>query len=435
VPVQPRCPLVDVAARLAGSPVAGQDPALQGSTPRLDCTSPLSSTFPGKEGAVIVVQQTNSLKLFAEAMCEQHDSFAQRLRSFEEAFGSVGRDGRALLAQAAYFCWFHGEYQGNLLSTCRAIGSGRASHLYLCGQVTPTRWSTINTYVVGGQRWLGGAPGSPTLLDASQLAQIATWLGERSPAREGLIRLFLCQLVDHLVLRTTFAVLTEGPAPESAGYADFSPWYLRPDGLRYGIPITGDAWLGEGETSRHDTADDALPALCPGSVQAWPFGIPGDEDFVEESKAAVREELADHPEDAEELIEGVLRPSQPPGMHRFGHYQDIKLSSIGALKWRGALPADDESGTRWRGFWNAAEAGLQAWMEGSPPAGDIAAGIHEALGDATEQRRAVVRDFLLQPPPGSGCFEWLLRQAHQDGATQIGALARAMDAPPVAGNL
>lgn len=381
-----------------------------------------------------VVQQTTSLKLFAQAMCERNESFAQGIRSYEEAFGPVDEDGRALLAQAAYFCWFHGEYQGNLLSTCRAIGSGRASYLYLCGQVTPAHWSALNTYVVAAQRWLGEDPASPTLLDAGQLAQIATWLGERTPGKEGLVRLFLCQLVDHLILRTTFAVLTDGPAPESAGYADFGRWYLRPNGLRYGIPFTGDAWLGEGETSQFHTAADPLPALCPGSVQAWPFGIPDDDGFVEESKAAVCEEMADRPEDAEELISGVLRPSQPPGMHRFGHYQDIKLASIGALKWRGRLPGDDGSGTRWRDFWDAAEAGLQTWMEGSPPAGEVADGLHDALGDATEQRRAMVRDFLLQPPPGSGCFEWLLRQAHEDGATQIGALTRAMDAPPSMGD-
>lgn len=377
-----------------------------------------------------VVQQTTSLKLFAEAMCGQNDSFAERIRTYEESFGPTDNDGRALLAQAAYFCWFHGEYEGNLLSTCRAIGGGRPSYLYLCGQVTPTRWSAVNTYVVSVQRWLGLEPASPTLLDAGQLARTAAWLGERTPAREGLARLFLCQLVDHLVLRTTFAVLTDGPAPASGVYADFSPWYLRPDGLRYGIPIAPDAWLGEGETSQCSTAASSLPALCPGSVQMHPFGIPEEAEFVEQCKAAVREGLADRPGDAEELIDGVLRPSQPPGMHRFGRYQDVKLSSIGTLKWRGEVVEDDESGTRWRGFWDAAEAGLQNWMEGSPPADDVAAGICEALGEASEQRRSVVRDFLLQPPPGSGCFEWLLQQAHLDGATQIGALPRATDTPP-----
>jgi hypothetical protein len=67
------------------------------------------------------------------------------------------------------------------------------------------------------------------------------------------------------------------------------------------------------------------------------------EAFVAERKQRVHHETKSAVTDTEELIAGLLQESQPPCMHRFSRYQDIKLASIGALRWRGNLPPDDEA--------------------------------------------------------------------------------------------
>jgi hypothetical protein len=94
-------------------------------------------------------------------------------------------------------------------------------------------------------------------------------------------------------------------------------------------------------------------------------------------------------------------------MHRYTRYLDIKIASIGALRWRGALPSDAGSKTRWEAFWRDAEDALRGWEEGEHRGTDIATELRELLGEPTEERRAIVRDFLLQPPPGTAFWEWL----------------------------
>lgn len=364
-------------------------------------------------------QQATSLRAFAGAMLQSDSVFAERLHRFEADLGPLHDDGRALLAQAAYFCWFHCEYEANLLSTCRAIGAGQPTYLYLCGHVTPARWLLLHEYVVGAQRWLGQDHPVPGLLDVARVEQVMSWLGEPTQARQALARLFLCQLVDHLALRTSFCVLTDGPPPEAGEFPDFSEWYVRPDGSLYGLPAAASGAappIGCGRPDPGGPADTAAPV---------PDGSrPADGGFAracaDEARRALAgaPEMAGQPDAVDEIIAGILRPSQPPGMHRFARYQDIKLVSIGQLRWRADLPADD-SRTRWEAFWGAAETGLRAWLEDAPPAEEVAGALHEALGPAAPGSRATVADFLLQPPPSPGCFSWLLQEARNCGATAL----------------
>lgn len=332
----------------------------------------------GTPGTVGLTQRATSLRAFAGAMRASDAGFADRLDGFAARFGPLTDDGLALLSQAAYFCWFHVEYQANLLATCRAIGADRPSYLYLCGHLSPLRWRSLHAYVVGVQRWLGVNHPVPGLVDAERVAQVGRWLGQPTPVRRSLARLFLGQLVDHLTRRTTFSVLTDGAAPDASEYPDFGQWYTRADGT----------------DSR----------ICADEIRREVADMPG---------------VADDREAIDELITGIASPSQPPCMHRFERYQDIALISIGHLRWRAGLPPDP-SRQLWEEFWSVAEAGLRAWLDGQsaddPGADDPVGGaLHEALGTPTPRSRAIVADFLLEPPPGEGCFSWLLEEARVSG--------------------
>jgi len=201
--------------------------------------------------------------------------------------------------------------------------------------------------------------------------------------------LFLGQLVDHLMLRGSFSKPREDIPAEEAEYTDYTPWYVRPDGIR------------------HTTAYD----------YDKPSGHAQGDFFTEESKRRVRYEMATSPEDSEELIHWILKPSQPPCMHRFQRHQDIKLTSIGVLKWPGNLPPDDSSKAKWQTFWNEASAGLQAWLEGAPSSGELTAEIYGTLGKRTERRKAIVGEFLLGEKTGPVGYYWLKEKVHQEGAT------------------
>jgi hypothetical protein len=164
-----------------------------------------------------------------------------------------------------------------------------------------------------------------------------------------------------------------------ADYLDFTSWYVRPGGQLYAA----------------------------GAHEA----------FELECKERARQAMRLHPGDAEELILRVLQPRediQPPCMHRFTRYQDIKLASIGALKWRGADPPDTDARERWERFFEAAHAALSAWLEGKPVEGAVGRRLSAALGPPTPWSAAVVRDFLLAEKTGSPAFFYWLGAHSQD---------------------
>jgi len=254
----------------------------------------------------------------------------------------------------------------------------------------------MNTYVMGVQRWSGVDLPLPAGISIAKMERIAKWLGERNPAKEALAALFLTQLLDDLLNYVSFARLAGDHAPDVADYPDFTPWYVRPDGARYAVvhevaPADGHRFRWRNE------------AMCA---------------FAEELTGIVRHQMRDAPEDAEELLWGILALSQPPCMQRFQRYLDIQVASIGALKWRGVLPPDDASRARWQAFWDGATASLQAWLGGDPPGGEMAVELHESLGEPTERRKAIVRDFCLADRPGMGLsWDWLIPKAQREGTT------------------
>jgi hypothetical protein len=116
----------------------------------------------------------------------------------------------------------------------------------------------------------------------------------------------------------------------------------------------------------------------------------------------------------EELISNLLKISQPACQHRFSRYQDVKITSIGAHKWRGAVPPDDEAPKRQAAGWFE-RASLDGWLAGLPPETSLSRTLYDALGTRTERKRAIVRDFFCGPPVGA--WDWLELNAQRCGLT------------------
>ena len=306
---------------------------------------------------------------FADAMIDADEAFADKARAHETRFGHA--DGmRAVLAQAAYNCWFHVEYRENLREICRAIGEGRPTSLALCGQVTASRRAAMDAYVVGLRGWLRHDLPPTSNVDADTISRVYEWLGADHPAKRALVDLLLCALVDQIASGAHVSVLADGSQDPGETPRPDPSTYLRADGAGY--------TLSDGEFVARRKADAARH-------------IPSEAD-------------------AEALIAGVLSESQPPCMHRYTRYVDIKIASIGALRWRGGLPTDEGSKARWEAFWPDAEEALRGWAEGEHAGTAIATELRELLGEPTADRRAIVRDFLLEPPPGTAFWGWIAEQ-------------------------
>jgi len=260
-----------------------------------------------------------SLHQFARDMFAEDAVFAGRVAHFEGRHGAFDADGLAVTAQANYLCWFDAGFPDTLLGACRAIASGRSGTMTPCLLVSPKRWREVHQYVVATQRWLGDPRQAPRGLDGIAVSRIKALLGERTPARVTLAELYLSVLCEGLLHGATCGQLTGEDVAAGDACHDYSTWYVRSDGRLYGIR--------------------------------------GEEAFVQERSAVVREELADRLPEAEELLAGILDGGRPACAARFPRYQDVHLASIGALRWRGNLPSDE----RPRGYWEGLYAEAAAW--------------------------------------------------------------------------
>lgn len=349
-------------------------------------------------------QQVVSLKEFAAAMLESDRGFADRVRQFEERFGTIDEDTLGVLAQAAYFCWTNHQLELNMFELCRALSTGEPTSLFYHCQITAERWIEMHAYVVGVQRWIGITLEVPEEINTEKANEVVAWLREPNTTRVALARLFLTQLIDDLLNYVSLAKLCNRPGTKEEMYPDFTKWYFMEDGRCYATPHN----LASADGRRFTWNNKSMAG------------------FVEELKQIVRNEMSSATQDQEELIASILKESQPPCMHRFSRYQDIKIASIGALKWRGNLPPDDFPKANWQAFMNKAKVGLQSWVNGASPAGELAVRVQEALGKPTERGKAIVRDFLLADRRGEGVsWNWLVHKSQEDGIT-AGAIFKGL---------
>ncbi len=298
---------------------------------------------------------------FAQAVREEDPGFAERVAQFEARFGPVSEDLLGVLAQARYTCWFVSDYHCDLLNACRAIGSGRPCSFQLCGQVAPEQWQTLCADVVGLRRWLGEPVYGARLAGSAPVHQ---FLGEPTPAKEILARLLLRRLSGALLSASPSRL---GPAGtfQASDYADPSAEWFETEGA--------DVDVAAAECRRALASEGVAPA------------------------------------DAVELVAGLVAEEQPCCMFRYARHVDVKMASIGALKWRGRALPEDPSKARWQAFTAAYGAAVRSWLEGLPPSGALGENVHAALGPSTERKEAMVTGFLLQPPDGAHSYGWCTR--------------------------
>ena len=324
-----------------------------------------------------VVQQIIPMIEFAQAMLERSPGFAGRVRKFEREHGPADDDTLAVLAQANHFCWYEIEYTRDYLDVCRAISIGEPTSLHLCRQVTPKRWAEMNSYVVGVQCWLGAPTPVPPETNRRKVKQIVNWLGRPTPHKEALAELYVCHLVLDYLLLLSLAKLSGCDDPGQERYVDFTSWYRSSDDARLTLEDR-DRLVGQ---------------------------------FIERAREAV----CSKPDSSEELITNILKESQPPCHHRFSRYQDIKISSIGALRWRGIVPPDTEAPKYAARDWFE-EACLEGWLAGNPANTDLTQRLYAALGKPTERKKTIVRDFF-HGPREPVIWDWLEENAHDRGLT------------------
>jgi len=304
----------------------------------------------------MITQHITPIDEFAAAMLAADEDFASRVKAFEDRFGPVDPATLGLLAEAAHFCDVHCDHPTNLSELCRAIGSETPdASFYHCGQISPDQWDRLHEYVVAAQRWRGADRPIPEGLNSETVEVIATSFGPSDEVRGPLVALFLDHLVDS-IFEMTFTRLGSTQRDE-APYADYSAWYVGPGGRRHPSGDIGQA--------------------------------------AEQCKSALRAALADRPDDADELVDGILTEGPPACVCKFTRYLAIQAAGIGALKWRGDMPEPNErTAFLTGGFLDQAKAAFTAWRDGQPPAGEIAEKLHALLGPVTERKEAIVFGLL-----------------------------------------
>ena len=342
------------------------------------------------------------------------ESFVARVRQFAEAFGEVDTGTRAVMAQASLLCWFESEYEQNFLEVCRAIGQEKPTTQYHCRQLTPTRWVTINTYVVGVRRWLGCSRPLPGTVDGPRTEQIGQWLGERSEAKDALCNLFLIKLIDELWNYASLTRLGNQASTDTAAYDDFTEWYYQNDGTVYATDRSAVNDAAHARFSEWYQDRDLTSRVSQRST---------DTDADTAMRLKIRDINVRVISDlglatAEMLLRGILTESQPPCHHRFTRYLDIQITSIGCLKWRGNLPLSDlEDKQRSVQWLTQASSAARSWLAGHAPQDPLTVTIHDALGEPSPRKNALVADFLLADR--EAMFDWLTWYSRDHDYTPI----------------
>ena len=337
-----------------------------------------------------ITQRIVPIHDFAHSMVDEKalpEDIAGRLDDFEKRFGSPDTDTLAVIVQASLVCRFHGHHEHNLLQTCAAIGQGAPTAIYIHRQVSPERWNETNAYVIGVQAWLGLDTPPPPEIDKRRVDTIVEWLGPDHPAKRCLGELFLSRLIEH-IWNTDLACVAAGKSSSQPEYCDFGRWYLRRDGGQYAT---------------------------------------GDREAYREKLLSRARELLPVPEDDKHGNPGGIGIGlmNPLCMHRSARRLDIQLTSIGALERRGNLPPDPDPKENWARFCEEVDADLASWLSEGGADSDIGHGIHEALGEPTEMKKTVVRDFLYRGAPGR-MWGWFEKKRREYGHS-VGAISAASD--------
>ena len=270
---------------------------------------------------------------------------------------------------ARYCCIYHDDFPHNFLDCCRAIGRLSPLPLRLCLQISPALWEAGHGYMAGVRAWLDGVEprryARALALDDSMPAWIHSLLDVHGPVKDALAQRALAVLVGQFYHTVRFMIVAD-PDDEVAGitYRSFDSLVHRADGVHYASLLDKDGRPTE-------------PPL-PNSPEA-------------------------------EEIDLHLSMERPPCAQKVFRYWEIILSSIGVMRWRGAVPGGGRSREDYEQEFAAHLSAAAEWAGGHKHFTHEGAEVAGALGEWTPLKHDLVNGFLLQPPPEPGLYDFLFK--------------------------
>jgi len=270
-------------------------------------------------------------------------------------------------------CWYHTDFPTNILKTCEAIGTGKPKAGRSCCHVSPERWQKANEYVAAIQGKLMEI-NLKTIADEKNynfenLSRIYSMMGRQLNFKTKLLyKRYLFVLINRLKWATNFHLLGDDSSDDPPlTFRDFDDEYLYDDNIYY-------------------------YNLTLNSPQIQNLDIEIEKKISEGRKWLAR----------------LDKDEQPLCHQKFLRYQDIKISSIGCGKWRGALSTYTMTKERYLKEFETYENILKAWCAGKIIKGShVYEMVNSRLGDPTPETVEIVKNCLLQPSRFYEHFYWL----------------------------
>lgn len=312
---------------------------------------------------------------FTEYVLRHSPATAEAVAHLQQRHGPLSPEVVQTAVMARYCCIYHDDFPRNFLDSCRAVGRLSPLPLRLCHHISPERWEAAHEYIAGVRAWLDGYEPRQFArsfhLPDSMAAWVHSLLGERSAVKHALAERAMAVLVGQFYLNVRFMVVADSDEDlDEAEYRRFDGLVRRADRVHYASLI--------GEDGRPTT-----PELPPG-----------------------------HP-DAEE-VDRHLTLDRPPCVQKVFRYWEIILSSVGVVKWRGAVPGGGRSRADYEQEFAAYLSAAAEWASGHTHETAEGRAVAEALGPLSPLKRDLVTDFLLQNPDDS-VYDLLRRAGWSDG--------------------
>jgi len=290
----------------------------------------------------------------------------KRINKMEVNLGKKNDESTERLALMATFnsCWYHVDFPANILKICEAIGTEKPNAGRSCCHVSPERWQKANEYVAAIQGKLKEIE-PKSLADEKNynlenISRIYSMMGEQLNQKKKLLfKHYLFVLINRLKWATNFHLLGDDSSDDPIlTFRDFDNEYLFDKKIMY-----SDLTLNSPQIQDLDL--EIMQNISGG--KRWLTRLDKDE--------------------------------QPLCHQKFLRYQDIKISSIGCGKWRGALSHNIMTKERFVKEFEDYEKVLKAWCVGHVIKGSqIYEMVNSRLGEVTPEKVEIVKNCLLQPP-------------------------------------
>jgi hypothetical protein len=301
--------------------------------------------------------------------------WVKRINKIEANLGKKIDKSTEKLAMMATFncCWYHVDFPTNILKTCEAIGTERPNTGRSCCHVNPERWQKANEYVAAIQgKLMEIAPKSladEKNYNLENISRIYSMMGQQlNHELKLLFKRYLFVLINRLKWVTNFHLIGDDSSEDpSLLFRDFDDEYQFDGKIHY-----SDLTLKSPQIQNLDI------------------------------------EITQNISGGKRWLARLDKDEQPLCHQKFLRYQDIKISSIGCGKWRGALLPNTLTKERFIKEFEVYEKVLKAWCVGHVIKGNhIYEMVNSRLGDPTPEKMVIVKNCLLHPPSGYEHFYWL----------------------------